>query len=212
MRTGLAFVAFSVVAFAQPATFEVASVKANLRPVGPDYNNQITISPSQLIGRNVTLRRMVAEARGVQMNQVVGPRWLDENEYEIEARAGTEVSRGLLRSMLLALLAERFHLREHAEQSTRRAYELIVDKGGPKTDLTKGGGPATSNGGFPFHGGMRELADLIAAQLTISAPTDPTRPGMAGGPPPIVLDKTDLGKNEGSVRISESSNVDVPGG
>jgi len=192
MRTGLAIVAPSVVAFAQPERFEIASVKASPRLVGPDYNNQLTISPSRLIGRNVTLRRLVAEAHGVQINQVVGPRWLDENEYEIEARAETEVNRDRLRSMLLTLLAERFHLRQHTEQRTMRAYELIVDKGGPKIGPTKSGAPAASNVGFPFHGGMRQLADVIAVQLTISVPADPTRPGIAGGPPPIVLDKTGL--------------------
>ena len=92
MQTAFGIVAFCVIAFAQPATFEVASVKASPRPVGPDYNNQITISPSGLIGRNVTLRRLVAEAHGLQMNQVAGPRWLDQNEYEIDARADTATS------------------------------------------------------------------------------------------------------------------------
>jgi uncharacterized protein (TIGR03435 family) len=72
------------------------------------------------------------------------------------------------------------------------AYELVVDKGGPKIGPPKSGAPAASNGGFPFHGGMRQLADLIALQLTISAPADPARPGFAGGPPPVVLDKTGL--------------------
>jgi uncharacterized protein (TIGR03435 family) len=87
-----ALLTYSLAAFAQSATFEIASVKASPRPVGPDYNNQLAASPAQLIGRNVTLRRLISEAHGVQMNQVAGPRWLDENEYEIEARAGTEVS------------------------------------------------------------------------------------------------------------------------
>src|SRR5215467_12007304 len=65
-----------------------------------------------------------------------------------------------------------------------RAYQLVVDKGGPKFDLIKCG--------FPFHGEMRQLADLIAIQLTISLPADPTRPGIAGGSPAVVLDKTGL--------------------
>jgi uncharacterized protein (TIGR03435 family) len=191
MRTGIAIVAFSVVGFAQ-STFEIASVKASPQPVGPDYNNQLTISPSQLIGRNVTLRRLVAEAYGVQMNQVAGPSWLDQNEYEIEARAETEVNRDSLRSMLSALLAERFHLRQHNEQRRMRAYELVVDKGGPKIGAAKSGAPPASNGGFPFHGEMRQLADLIAVQLTIPAPADSTRPVFAAGTPPVVLDKTGL--------------------
>jgi uncharacterized protein (TIGR03435 family) len=120
VRIGIVIVAFSVVAFAQSTTFEIASVKASPRPVGPDYNNQLTLSSSRLIGRNVTLRRLVAEANGVQMNQVAGPSWLDQNEYDVEARTETEVSGDRLRSMLLALLAERFHLRQHDEQRTMR--------------------------------------------------------------------------------------------
>jgi uncharacterized protein (TIGR03435 family) len=185
-------VVFGVVAFAQPATFEVASVKASLGRLGPDHNNQLTILPSRLTGRNVTLRLLIAEANGVQINQVVGPRWLNENEYEIEAKTESEVSRDRLRSMLLILLTQRFHLRQHMEQRTMRAYELVVDKGGPKVGLTKSGTQAASNGGYPFHGEMHELADLIAIQLTISVPADPTRPGIAGGSPPVVKDKTGL--------------------
>jgi uncharacterized protein (TIGR03435 family) len=210
MRTGIAIIALNAIVSAQPATFEVASVKVSPRPVGPDHNNRLTISPSHLTGRNVTLRRMVAEAHGVQMKQVAGPRWLDENEYEIEARAGTEVSGNGLRSMLLTLLTERFHLREHAEQRTMRAYELLVDKGGPKIGLTTGGGSAASQGGLPFHGGMVQLADLIAVQLTISAPADPTRPGTAGGPSPIVLDKTGLdGIYDLSINIRPEPGADM---
>ena len=93
--------------------------------------------------------------------------------------------------MLLTLPAERFHLREHMEQRTTRAYELLTDKGGPKSGLTPAGGPAAKSG-FPFHGDMRQLADLIAVHLTISVPADPTRPGIGGGSPPVVLDKTGL--------------------
>jgi len=191
MRTAVASVAFSLFAFAQAPTFEVASVKVSLRRIGPDYNNQLSISPSQLIGRNVTLRRLVAEANGLQINQVAGPRWIDENEYEIEGRTGTEVTRDRMRPLLAALLAERFHLRQHIEQRAMRAYELIVDKGGPKAGLT-GGVAAAPHSGFPFHGDMRGLADAIAVQLTIAAPADPSQPGMAGGPPAVVLDKTGL--------------------
>jgi uncharacterized protein (TIGR03435 family) len=185
-------VIFSVVAFAQKASFEVASVKVNHRTVGLDYNNQLTISASRFVGRNVTLRRLIAEAYGVQLNQVAGPRWFDENEYDLDASAGSEVSQDRMRSMLQTLLAERFHLREHTEQRAMRAYELVVDKGGPKIAPAMNGVVAATNGGFHFHGGMRQLADLIAVQLTISAPTDPTRPATAVGPPAPVLDKTGL--------------------
>jgi uncharacterized protein (TIGR03435 family) len=192
MRAGFAIAAFSAVAFAQPAAFEVATVKTSPRSLGPDYNNRLTISPSRLAGSNVTLRRLIAEAHGIQMSQVVGANWLDENEYEIDARAGSEVGRDRMRSMLLTLLTQRFDLRLHREQRAMRAYELTVDKGGAKISPSNGVAPAAARGGFPFHGTMRQLADLIAVQLTISVPTDPTTPGIGAGPPAIVLDKTGL--------------------
>jgi len=192
MRVGIVMVLFSVVMFSQGVTFEIALVKANPRPVGPDYNNRLTVSPAQFVGRNITLRRLISEADGIQMNQVAGPRWLDENEYDIDARVGSDVSQERMRAMLRALLTERFHLREHTERRTMRAYELLVDKGGLKIAPAKGGAAAATTGGFPFHGTMRQLADLIAVQLTIPTPTDPTRPAIGGETPPLVLDKTGL--------------------
>jgi len=190
VRAGFAIFGLCIVTFAQPTTFEIASVKVSSRTVGPDYNNQLIMSPTQLIGHNVTLRRLVAEAYSVQMNQVAGPAWLDENEFEIEAHAGSEGDRDRLRAMLRTLLKERFHLREHAEQRTMRVYELTTDKGGPKFSVAKDAARAAPTAGFPFHGDMRQLADLIALQLTISAAPDPDRPGLAGGAPPVVLNKT----------------------
>jgi uncharacterized protein (TIGR03435 family) len=167
-------------------------VKTNPRPVGPDYNNQLIISSSRFVGRNATLRRLIAEAHGVQLNQVVGPGWLDESEYDIEARAEYDVSSERLRSMLQTLLADRFRLRKHMERRTMRTYELVIDKGGPKVAPGSEGAPTTPTRGFRFRGGMRERADLIAIQLTIPTPTDPARPAIGGGPPPPVLDKTNL--------------------
>jgi hypothetical protein len=53
---------------AQPS-FEVASVRPSQNQVGPDYNNQITISLTGFTGRNVTLKRLIAEAWHCQRNQ-----------------------------------------------------------------------------------------------------------------------------------------------
>jgi hypothetical protein len=77
--------------FAQVATrapsFEVASVKPSQRPIGPDYNNRLTYSPSAFTSRNATLKTLIAEAYRFQRRQVRGPAWIDENEYDIDARA-----------------------------------------------------------------------------------------------------------------------------
>src|SRR5580698_3028450 len=136
-----AFALFAVVtAFTHAQTFDVASVKASAKPVGKDYNNQITIGPSTFTGKNVTLKRLIVEAYGVDPPQVfAGPKWLDESEYDVEAKAGQAVSKEELRKMLRPLLASRFHLAIHRETRELKTYELVIDKGGPKIQPVKEG-------------------------------------------------------------------------
>jgi uncharacterized protein (TIGR03435 family) len=183
-------------AFGQAASkttsFDVASVKPSQRLVGPDYNNQLAFSEVGLKARNVTLRRLVAEAYRLQLSQVIGQSWLDQNEYDIEAQAGRAAAKEELVLMLRFLLADRFHLEQHGETRNMRVYELVTDKAGPKIQPTKAGEERRTGTGFHFRGDMRQLADLIAIQLNIPAPEDPTRPAMAGGAPALVLDKTAL--------------------
>ena len=61
----------SSVALGQASTtapaFDVASVKLSQRVVGPDYNNQLTYTPTGMTARNVTLKRLVAEAYHLQL-------------------------------------------------------------------------------------------------------------------------------------------------
>jgi uncharacterized protein (TIGR03435 family) len=197
-----ALIVLSVLAFLSPAafcqaasqaiSFDVASVKPSQRQVGPDYNNQLAFSEVGLKARNVTLRRLVAEAYSLQLNQVIGPSWLDQNEYDIEAQAGGAVDKETLVLMLRSLLADRFGLKQHGETRNMRAYDLVTDKGGPKVQPAKPGDQPKTGTGSHFHGDMRQLADLIAIQLNFSAPTNPTRPVVASAPPAPVLDQTSL--------------------
>jgi uncharacterized protein (TIGR03435 family) len=171
--------------------FDVASVRSNPNPVGPDYNNQILYTSAGFSGNNVTLRRLIAEAYGLQLNQIMGSGWLDQNEYDVEAQPSG--SRDQIVSMLRNLLAERFGLRQHRETRTMRTYHLVSDRGGAKIQPAKDGATPPARTGFQFHGDMRQLADLIAVQLTIGEPPpDPTRPAIAAGPPAPVLNKTNL--------------------
>jgi uncharacterized protein (TIGR03435 family) len=180
----------------QRTSFDVASVKPSEQRVGPDYNNRLTFSGSGFRASHATLRRLVAEADQLQLNQVIGqvigPAWLDQNEYDIEAKAGREVPKQQMLLMLRFLLADRFALKEHPETRNLRAYDLVVDKQGFKLQAAEAGAEPTPGRGFHFHGDMRQLADLIAVQLSIPEPTDPGRPAVAGGPPAPVLDKTGL--------------------
>jgi len=188
---GLGLVA-TLCAQPKPPSFDVASVRPSEHEVGPDYNNQVTYSPGEFNGRNVTLRRLMAEAWGCQLDQVVGPSWLDHNEYDISARAPEGARREQMSPMIRNLLVERFRLKEHSETRTMRVYELMVGPGGAKIKPVGPGGPAAQGSGFHFRGDMRQFADLLAVQFSIPAPVSPTEPVRAGGTPIPVLDKTGL--------------------
>ena len=180
-------------AFGQSANapvFAVATVRASQHPVGADTNNQFAFRAAGISGRNVTLRRLVAEAYSLQMQQVVAPGWADQNEYDLEAKADGPAGKEQLRLMLRALLVERFRLVAHEEEQERRVYELTADKNGTKIR------PITPSPekrpGLRFQGDMRAFANFLAVQLTIPVLDDPSQPGKASGPPVLVLDKTGL--------------------
>jgi uncharacterized protein (TIGR03435 family) len=174
------------------SSFEVASVRPSAHEVGPDYNNQISYSDGEFAGKNVTLRRLVAEAWHCQLSQVTGPGWLGQNEYDVMARMPAGTTRAQTELMLRALLAERFHLKEHLEPRDMRVYELETAKGGPKIQPVQAGKTEAGGSGFHFRGDMRQLADLLTIQFSIPAPENPGAPVRAGGTPIPVLDKTGL--------------------
>ena len=192
-RSVLAFALVAAACLAQ--NFDVASVKLSARPVGKDYYNQIALGPSTFSGKNVTLKRLIEEAYSVVPPQVFGgPKWLDEAEYDVEAKAAQAVSRDELRRMLRPLLAARFHLTTHRETHELKIYELTVDKGGPKVQpVREGEGTPAPLGSRHFHGTLQQMANLISVQLTIPVATDdPSRPAIASGAPVPVFDKTGL--------------------
>jgi uncharacterized protein (TIGR03435 family) len=207
MRTllGVAFLAYAAAA----QSFDVASVKPSARAVGKDYRGAVVFGPERVSARNVSLKGLIVEAYHVQPFQVAGgPGWLDLDEFDIDARSGGTVTKEQLRSMLQALLAERFHLELHRDNKEMRVYTLSVDKGGPKLHPATGElRPTTSPQNF--HGDMRQLANLISIGLTIPTIDDPTRPAIASGPPAPVVDKTGL---EGNYDISVNLRPDDTGG
>ena len=171
-------------------SFAVASVKTSPAPASRDDRNRIAARPAGFSARNVTLKRLIAEAYGVQSVQVLGPAWIDSSQYELEARTEAPVARDALRPLLQSLLAERFRLALHRESREMRAYELVLDKGGPKIPpATRPADPAAGWG--TFQGSLPEFADLLSIQLSIALPADPSKPGVAGEPIPVV-DRTGL--------------------
>ncbi len=72
------------------------------------------------------------ELEGYQL--VGGPKWMDDDRYDIEARAGGESAptSAQVQLMLQSLLADRFQLKFHRETKQLPEYELVVGKSGPK--------------------------------------------------------------------------------
>jgi uncharacterized protein (TIGR03435 family) len=94
--------------------------------------------------KNQTLELMIREAYGVRSYQIIGaPGWLNEREWEVEAKADEAETQKLKtmnkadaraeRCLLLqSLLAERFKLAVRQETRNEPGLALTVAKGGPK--------------------------------------------------------------------------------
>lgn len=172
--------------------FDVVSVRPCQHPVGPDYNNQLTYSPSGITARNVTVKRLLAEAYHLQLNQVFGPAWIGQSEFDVDAKTAAVVTKDQIAQMLKTLLAERFKLTQHSENREMRAYELTPAKSGPKIHPVTEDAAVSAPAGFHFHGDMREFADLLSVQLTIPAAVNPAEPVRASPAQIPVLDETGL--------------------
>jgi uncharacterized protein (TIGR03435 family) len=120
-------------AFGQAApalAFEVASIKPS--NAGPGSSG-ITTTKGRISARNVTLRRCMRGAYDVQESQILGgPKWLDEDRYDIDAKAAGPAGDHELMMMLQSLLAERFKLVFHRETRALPGYALVVGKSGLK--------------------------------------------------------------------------------
>lgn len=173
-----------------PPAFEAASVKPSRLQLGKDAASRVEVGVAGVTARNVTLKQLISSAEGLQPEQIMGgPRWLDEAEFDVEAKASRPLSAGLIRGMLRVLLAERFQLQAHSESRRMRVYALVQEKGGAKIR------PVDRNavpGAADFRGDLGEFASFLSLRLTIPAAVDPTQPSVAGGPQIPVLDETGL--------------------
>jgi uncharacterized protein (TIGR03435 family) len=164
-------------AFGQPAApapaFDVASVKVDTAGLGegPGRGREtITPSPGGVTMMNVHLKSVVQWAYHVQAIQVSGPGWMDNERYDIVAKAAGEASTERLRAMMQTLLAERFKLALHRETKEMPAYVVTVAKGGHKLKESQGDGdmevkPNGRMGASFYRVTLAQLADLASSPL-----------------------------------------------
>lgn len=112
--------------------FEVASVKpsppgAQGGGIKPLPGGQTYVATNMPAG---VMIRLMYHLNGSQISG--GPDWLDKDRYDVDAKADGPHTIDELHVMFQNLLVDRFKLRFHYETKVLPAYEMVVDKSGPK--------------------------------------------------------------------------------
>jgi uncharacterized protein (TIGR03435 family) len=146
MKTGYSLLMGAIIALiggvlsgqgTQPGpSFEVATIK----PAGPFSLEKMTsgqmhvgsIKGSEADFQFVSLTDLMTYAYGVKPYQIAGPAWISDGRWDVRAKLPEGQSQDRVPAMTLRLLMDRFKLAAHHETRESPAYELVVDKGGPK--------------------------------------------------------------------------------
>ena len=117
---------------AAPPEFEVASVKPSMslsitRSGGPG-----TSDPGQFTCQGCVLRDLILRAYDIRWYQLIGPGWLNNTRFDVYAKVPKGATKEHFGLMLQDLLAKRFKLTAHQDRKEMAAYNLKIDKGGPK--------------------------------------------------------------------------------
>jgi uncharacterized protein (TIGR03435 family) len=132
------------------AVFEVATIK----PSNPAAQGKLfTIKGRQVLTINTTLADLVTMAYGLHTRQIVGgPSWMESDKYDITGQPEGQgmPNQNQMRSMIRALLEDRFKLTTHRETRELPAYALVVAPGGPK--MTKNDSNPNGLPGLLFRG------------------------------------------------------------
>jgi uncharacterized protein (TIGR03435 family) len=159
--------------YAQSA-FDVASVKPTQNGRQADGSSRTSLgipSPGRFHAINANLGQYIRWAYQVRDYQISGPSWLDSDSetYDIEAKAPPQTPTDQVRSMVQALLAERFKLQLHRETKALPVYHLVKSKDGPKLRAGNADGRQSTNsetGRITSHNiTMEALATLLSRKI-----------------------------------------------
>jgi bla regulator protein blaR1 len=107
-------------------TFDVASVKRSTGTI--EDPRRLNVSPTgSFTATNVTVRALLRYAYDVQDFQIAGgPAWLNDDRFNVLAKAPDWTPAARIRLMLRSLLMERFKLRVHNETREAPLYALVI--------------------------------------------------------------------------------------
>ena len=134
MTRTFAFLLLAALACGQSAApaFEVASV----RPAPPSPQGVADPPVSEIdsarVRLHLPLQGIVCAAYGVRADQVIGPQWIVNTRFDVEAKLPEGATVTQVPAMLQSLLADRFKLTMHRETREQEVYALVVPKDGLK--------------------------------------------------------------------------------
>ena len=123
--TLIVFLLLPAPAFAQGPKFDAADIHAS----ADDFSHGGFTPGGRLELRGFTLLDSISLAYGVERSAVTGgPNWLDDDRFDISARASASPDPQTGKKMLQALLADRFHLEAHMGEKPTPVFVLTVAK------------------------------------------------------------------------------------
>lgn len=143
MRTACLILIAAAAAAAQtpaPLSFEVASVRIADPSINAGDNFGVHFFPAsgRLTAGKASLYLLLMRAYNLNEYQILGGlKWLKSEVYAIDAKAASPASEDQLRTMLQALLADRFQLKFQRETRDLQLYTLTIGKNGPKLQAPK---------------------------------------------------------------------------
>ena len=105
-----------------------------------DDNISFMSRPGNFAATNCTLKELISNAYGIREDLITGlPGWADTTHFDVTAKVSDfnpdlykNLTRKQRESMLLPMLADRFHVKAHTEIKTLSVYNLVVTGNGPK--------------------------------------------------------------------------------
>lgn len=138
------FILLAAHALAQPPAFEAATIKPSKDAPGHSGSHSRT---GMIVLTGQTLKGLICSAYKVKDFQVSGgPKWMNEDRFDVNAKAEGAAQGQQLLQMLQTLLADRFQLVFHREQKIAPAYALVLVKSGLKIKPVEGAEGSNSHG------------------------------------------------------------------
>lgn len=206
---------------APPLDFEVAAVRVsppvtvpmdketargqeraqNLNPPG-----SLPLRGTNLSLHYRSLQQLIASAYSVRIRDVIGPAWISQHRFHVDAKMPAGAREESANEMLRTLLEQRFALRAHRETRVVEGYALAVAANGPRLKPGVGGSPAAKE--MPPRPDSWSLAAVWRSRAATSADIAAAVSNMLDAP---VADETSLaGAYDISMEVPRPDSPDEP--